>query len=152
MVAVFSLVAALTSVYVSVYAIRKGNKNSSIATLVVLTEALREAWGKFILSIKAVQKEPQSECNRYMYLSELMNVIEAGCAIQNEKSLSGVSKDLMKSHLVNSLELLVGNDYARSEIPKMLTDSTTFEHIKKFLKSQRNYRSRIIIPVEWYEL
>jgi hypothetical protein len=38
------------------------------------------------------------------------------------------------------------------QIPHMLTDGTTFEHIKAFIKSLRNQPLRYNIPVEWYEL
>jgi len=70
----------------------------------------------------------------------------------NEKSLAGFSKEIVHTYLVDSLELIVGNDYARSEIPRMLTDETTFEHIKTFIRSLRNQPLRFIIPIEWYEL
>jgi hypothetical protein len=151
-VAAISLIAALVSIYIAVYAVSKSNKNSSVATMVTLNEAFSEAWRRLISSIKAVQCNPQCEDDRYMHLSELMNLFEAACGIQNENSLSGVSKELIDDYLDETLNMIVGDEYIRSEIPKMLTAPTTFKHIKKYLKSKRNLPLRYIIPVEWYEL
>jgi hypothetical protein len=53
---------------------------------------------------------------------------------------------------VDSLRLIVDNDHARTQIQHMLTDETTFEDIKAFIKSLRHQPLRYIIPVEWYEL
>jgi hypothetical protein len=151
-VAVVSLVAAIVSVYVAVSAIRKGDKNASVAMLVALNEAFRDGWQRVILSIKTIQNDPHSEDTRYTSFSELLNLFEIACAIQNEKSLYGFSKEIIHKYLVDSLELIVSNDYARDQIPRMLTDKSTFEHIKVFLKSQRNQPLKFIIPLEWYEL
>ncbi|WP_263351786.1 hypothetical protein [Acidicapsa acidisoli] len=151
-VAVLSLIAALLSVYFAIRAIRKSDKNSSVATLVTLNEAFREAWQRLISSISSTEQNPASQDNRFADLSELMNLIEIACAIQNEQTLSGVSTELMKTYLDNILDHIVKDSYTRGEIPKMLTDPSTFEHIKKFIQSQRYQSSRIIIPMEWYEL
>jgi hypothetical protein len=150
-VAVISLIAALISIYVAVYAIKKGNKNSSVATLVTLNEAFREAWQRLILSISSYQEHPENKDNRYANLAELINLTELGCAIHDESSLTGVSKNLVKQYLLDTLEIIISDDYLSKQIPDMLTDPTTFEHIRKFLKSQRSQPSKLIIPVEWYE-
>jgi hypothetical protein len=85
-------------------------------------------------------------------LLRLLNLFEIACAIMNEESVAGFSREIIHKYLVNALGLIVGNDYARDQIPKMLTDETTFEHINTFIKSLRNRPLRFIIPVEWYEL
>ena len=150
-VAVISLVAALISIYVAVYTVCKSNNNSSVATLVTLNEAFSEAWRRLISSIKAIQNNPQCEDNRYAHLSELMNLFEAACGIQNENSLSGISKELIGDYLDDTLNLILESEYIRSQIPNMLTAPTTFKHIQEYLKSKRNQPLRYIIPVEWYE-
>jgi hypothetical protein len=151
-VAVASLVAAIVSVYVAVRAIRRSGKNASAAMLVTLSEAFRGGWERVIASIKDLQKGPDAEDTRYKTFSELLNLFEIACAIMNEESIEGFSKQIIHKYLVDSLGLIVGNDYARTQIPHMLTDETTFEHIKAFIKSLRNQPLRYIIPVEWYEL
>jgi hypothetical protein len=151
-VALASFIAAIASVYVAVCATRKSDKNASVAMLVTLSEAFRDGWQRVFSSIKAIQREPDGEDTRYTSFSELLNIFEIACAIMNEKSLAGFSKEIIHKYLVDSLELIIHNEYARSQIPRMLTDETTFEHIKTFIKSLRNQPLRFIIPVEWYEL
>jgi len=120
--------------------------------LVTLSEAFRDGWWRVIESIKAIRKDPNAEDTRYTTFSELLNLFEIASAIMNEESIGGFSKEIIHKYLVDSLGLIVGNEYARTQIPKMLTDETTFEHIKAFIKSLRNRPLRFIIPVEWYEL
>jgi hypothetical protein len=151
-VALASLVVAVASVYVAVVAVRRSDKNASVAMLVTLSEAFRDGWQRVIASVKAIQKDPNVEDTRYTTFSELLNLFEVACAIMNEESIEGFSKEIIHKYLVDSLELIVGNEYARTQIPKMLTDETTFEHIKVFIKSLRNQPLRFIIPVKWYEL
>lgn len=151
-VAAASLVVAAASVYIAVVAVRRSDKNASVAMLVNLSEAFRAGWQRVIASIKAIEKDPKAEDTRYTTFSELLNLFEIACAIMNEKSVAGFSKQIIHKYLVDSLGLIVGNDYARTQIPQMLTDETTFEHIKVFIKSLRNQPLRFIVPVEWYEL
>ena len=151
-VALTSLIVALASLVVSYYAIRKSDINASAAMLVTLSEAFRSAWDRVLEAIKSNRESPSAEDTRYKAFSELLNIFEVACAIINEKSIAGFSKQIIHNYLVDSLGLIVANDYAKSQIPKMLTDETTFEHIKSFIKSLRNQPLRFIIPVEWYEL
>lgn len=151
-VAVASLVIAAASVYIAIVAVRRSDKNASVAMLITLSEAFRAGWQRVIASIKAIDKDPSAEDARYTTFSELLNLFEIACAIMNEKSVAGFSREIIHKYLVDSLGLIVGNDYARMQIPHMLTDETTFEHIKAFIKSLRNQPLRYIIPVEWYEL
>lgn len=151
-IALASLAVAFASLGFSYYAIRKSDINASAAMLVTLSEAFREGWDRVLSSIKTIQKDPNSEDTRYKSFSELLNLFEVACAIINEKSIAGFSKQMIHKYLVGSLGLIVANDYARNQIPTMFTDETTFEHIKGFIKSLRNQPLRFIIPIEWYEL
>lgn len=150
--ALASLVVASASLGVSYYAIRKSDINASAAMLVTLSEAFRSAWDRVLEAIKTNRENPSTEDTRYKAFSELLNIFEVACAIINERSIAGFSKRMIHQYLVESLGLIVVNDYAKGQIPKMLTDETTFEHIKAFIKSLRNQPLRYIIPIEWYEL
>lgn len=151
-IAASSVVVAVAALFVAIWAIRKSDKNSSVAMLVALSEAYRSGWQRVVQSIKAIQNDPNGPDTRYTTFSELLNFIEIGCAIINDDALTGFPKKIVNKFLVDSLELIVGNDYAKNQIPRMLTDETTFEHIKTFIKSLRNQPLRFIIPKEWYEL
>jgi hypothetical protein len=123
-----SLIVAFVALVVALYAVYRGNRNSSVTTLVTLNEACREAWHRFLY--------PDSEEQRQYQLSELMNLLEIACGIQLEKSLAGVSKHLIKDYLKEVLPLLLSNEHAREEMDRMQSSPTTFEHIKLFMKAE----------------
>lgn len=126
---VFTIVAALAALIgipIAVHAIRRGNKNASAATVVTLYDGLRQAWQRF-------ESAPSDGNQRYYELAELMNFIEIACGIHFEGSLVGVSSDLMKEYLKNSLSLIRDDEYALRQIAEMLHSPKTFEHIRKFI-------------------
>ena len=62
-----------------------------------------------------------------------MNLLEIGCAIYMEGSLSGVSRELAEEYLGNVLSLLEANQEARTRIEAMRQSPTTFKYIRQFL-------------------
>jgi hypothetical protein len=143
-VAAASLGVSFAALGVAWYAAYKANRNSSVATLVTLNEAYRQAWERFL-------KQEIDEKARYREFCELMNLIEAGCGIVVEGSLSGMSNKMITIYLNDVLELLKGNEYAKAHIPAMMHSPTTFEYLKAFLKSRPKYLS-VTIPPDWYQL
>jgi hypothetical protein len=139
-----ALLVSMVALIVACYAIFRSNRNSSVATLVTLNEAYREAWDRFL------NNGPDDKA-RYRKFCELMNLIETGCGIVVEGSLSGVSKKMITIYLNDVLELLIENDYAKAHVPEMMHSPTTFECLKAFLKSKAKYLS-VTIPPEWYQI
>jgi len=109
---------------IAIYAVRKGNRNSSAATLVTLNDGFRQAWLRFL--------NAKDEQTMQAEFSELMNLIEIACAIYLEKSLSGVSRELAREYLEGILNLIKSNADARSRIEAMRHSPTTFKYIRKF--------------------
>jgi hypothetical protein len=139
-IAASSLIVALAALIVAGFAIYRGNRNTSAATVVGLNEAFRQAWERFL---------PATGTNRRHQLSELMNLLEIASAIHLEGSLAGVSDDLVKDYLNSVLRLLIGDSYSESEIPTLLEDPKTFIYIKKFMN--RRSELSVTIPTKWYE-
>jgi hypothetical protein len=139
-----SLVVSFAALGVAWYAAYKANRNSSVASLVTLNEAYRQAWERFLT-------KELDEKARYREFCELMNLIETGCGIVVEGSLSGVSTKMITIYLNDVLELLKANEYAKAHVPAMTHSLTTFEYLKAFLKSKPKYLS-VTIPPEWYQL
>jgi hypothetical protein len=108
-IALLSLIVAILALLVALLAIYKGNRNASVATLVTLYEASRQAFGRFL----AAKTE---DAKRYE-LCELMNFLEIAAAILNERSFAGVSKEIQKEYLNEVLECsncsLATNTHAR---------------------------------------
>lgn len=141
-IAVAALAIAVISLVVALFAIYKGNRNSSVATLVMLSEAARAAWQRFLSA---------SETQKSFELAELMNLVEVGCAILNEGSLAGVSKQLLRDYLKEVIGLISKDAYATAEIEKMFSSATTFEHIRKFYKAKRSDPLSVTIPKRWFQ-
>ena len=118
-----SIFISLLALIVAVFAIYKGNRNSSVATLVTLIEASRQAWQRFLSA--------ETDEIKWYELADLMNLLELASAILNEKSFAGVSKDLLSDYLNEAVFLLRNNQYAETAIERMFSTPTTFEHIHK---------------------
>jgi hypothetical protein len=144
-IAIVSFFIALVALAVSMYATFKSNRNSSVATLVTLSEAFREAWSRFI---KATRENDND--TKYYELAELMNLFEIACGIQLENSLSGMSMVLIKEYLEKALGLLISTEYTNKYVPGMLQDPLTFCNIKRFINSRPKYLS-VTIPPSWYQ-
>lgn len=125
-IAIASCALALVAVVIAIYAIRRGNKNSSVATLVTLNDGYRQAWQRF-LAAKGDQREYE--------FSELMNLLEVGCAIDAEKSLVGVSREIAREYLTHALQLLDAHEEARRLTMAASHDPTTFKYVRRFRAS-----------------
>ena len=123
--AVLSVAVSLIALAVAIVAIRKSDRNTSAATLVTLNEGFRQGWHRFLPAEEEVERQHE--------FSELMNLLEIGCAIYMEGSLSGVSRELAEEYLGNVLSLLEANQEARTRIEAMRQSPTTFKYIRQFL-------------------
>jgi hypothetical protein len=137
-----SLGVAFVALAVACYAIYKGNRNSSVATLVAINEAFRQAWQRFLTA--------QDDGAKSYELAELMNLLEIACGTLNERSLAGVSHGIMAAYLKEVLALLIDNEYAKCEITKLLNGPTTFGNIHQYLNIERPSPLSVTIPKEWY--
>lgn len=143
-IAVLSLAVAILALLVAMLAIYKGNRNASVATLVTLYEASRQAFQRF-LSAKT------DDAKRYE-LCELMNLVEIASAILNERSFVGVSREIQREYLNEVLELLIGDTWARETIDKMLSAPSTFAHIRKFYRAKRSQPLSVVHPRQRFQL
>jgi hypothetical protein len=142
-VAVASLAVAIAAMGVSIFAIRRANKTTSAATLVTLNEGFRQAWER------CLQTQSGADAAEYN-LAELLNLLEIGCAIYLEKSLTGNSRELMREYLGNVLGLLAKTETINDQALRLLQTPKTFSFIKQFLK-QKPVLS-VTIPPKWYQL
>jgi hypothetical protein len=143
LIATASLIIALAALAVALYAIFKGNRNSSVASMVTLNEAFRQAWPRFLNATSEEEK-------RYE-LAELVNLFEIACGIQNENTFTGISNRLLKAYLEEVLKLLVGSQYASEQITTLMSQPDTFQNIRKFLNSEQAQALSITIPKKWYQ-
>ena len=141
--AIASLAVAIAAMGVSIFAILRANKTTSAATLVTLNEGFRQAWER------CLQKQQEPGIPKYD-LAELLNLLEIGCAIYLENSLTGNSRELMREYLGSSLALLIKTEAVNDQAFLLLQTEKTFSFIKQFLKEKPPDMS--ITPRKWYEL
>jgi hypothetical protein len=132
----------VAAIGVACYTVYKTNRSSSVATYVSINEAFRQAWDRFF--------EAVDQRARYKELCNLMNLLEMSCAIHQEHSLVGISKGMLKTYLNDVLKLLIEDEYANSQIARMMHSSDTFEYIKEFIGEKA--KLSVTIPPEWYSL
>ncbi|MDZ5454866.1 hypothetical protein [Labrys sp. ZIDIC5] len=120
-----SLVVAIIALLLAWYAVWRGNRNSSAAILVTLNDGLRQGWQRYI--------KASDDGEKLYELAELANILELSAAILMEKSLVGVSRELMEEYLCGSLSLIEDNESARSAIASLRHSPTTFKYLVGFL-------------------
>ena len=128
-IAFVTVVISLSALAVAVFAIRKGNRNSSAATLVTLNDSFRQAWLRFLTA--------KDDASRQYEFAELLNVMEIACAIYLEKSLAGKSRKLAEEYISHILKLLENDPEKRERLVCLINAPTTFEHIRKFREKMR---------------
>ena len=98
--ALASLIIALVGFVVAIYALYRGNRNTSASTIIALNESLRQALERLVSPSGVIDLDQ---------LPELMNLFEIACGIYLENSLAGVSKTLMGNYLGSVLRAVIQN-------------------------------------------
>jgi hypothetical protein len=143
MIGIAALFMAIVSLVVAVYTIGKGNRNSSVATMVTISEASREAWKRFLSA--------KDDRSRSYELAELLNLLEIACSILNEKSFAGASKRLLKDYLNEAVTILRDDPNASNAIEELFSSPSTFKEIQKFYKAKRNNPLSVTKPKQWFQ-
>jgi len=112
---------------VAIYAIRRGNRNASVATLVTLNDGFRQGW----------QRVFSAEADKDHEFSELLNLLEIACGIHKEKSLVGVSRELSREYIEHVILLMERDDDCRRRIAEAIHAPSTFKYIAWLRKDMR---------------
>jgi uncharacterized protein YbcC (UPF0753/DUF2309 family) len=152
-IAIWTLIAGFFGVVIAVFTLRRGNKNSSVASMIPLNAEIREMYDHYLESLSNASFNTPEELEALELkiasrLEKLMNVLELSAAIEVEGTLSGVSRTLMKDYLQRTLEDLIADDYTSSKVSGLLQDENTYIFIRRFLKSKTRVNS--LLPPKWY--
>jgi hypothetical protein len=109
--------------------IRRGNQNSSAASLLAFNEAVRGGWERFLSADDENKKGHQ--------FAELANLLEIASAFQVKGIFVGVSRELLTEYLDDVLRLLDGNDDAKRRLAELAHSDTTFKYLKAFRKKRK---------------
>lgn len=124
------LVATMVGLGFAGWGIRRGNENSSAASLLAFNEAVRGGWERFLSA--------DDEDKKGYQFAELANLLEIACAFQVKGIFVGVSHELLTEYLDDVLKLLNGNDDAKRRLTKLTHSDTTFKYLKAFQKKCGN--------------
>ena len=136
-VAIAGFVIAVASLWLALVTLRRGNKNASAALVVTIHENFRQAWHRVRTS---------SGTTRNIELHELLNLIETTCAIQHERSITGVSRELIEDYLCEILHIIGRDLPARQAIARMRNSPKTFKYLRAFFAEMR--RAGRALPLE----
>ncbi len=137
-----STVIALTLTVVGlIYAGRQFShgRRAPAAALLTIQESFRQAWARFV-------DVPEGAADRrYATLSEVMNLIEIGCALHEEQIFVGRVAEMFEGYLCDVLALINDSPSAKALVEQMLHDRVTFEHILAFVAA---HRERVKIKID----
>ncbi|MBX9616614.1 MAG: hypothetical protein K2X25_13535 [Caulobacteraceae bacterium] len=128
-IAAASLAVAVAALVIASIAWRRSDRNTSAGTLVSLFEAFRHGWDRFL-------DEPDAK-RRDRNFHDLMNMFEVACAIHQDRSVHGASRELLEHYLRDTLSIIAKNDGARALIARMRGDPNVFKFLRRFLKEMR---------------
>lgn len=132
-IAIASAAVSWTALVVALCAIRRSNRNSSVATLVTLNEGFRQAWQRYFAA----------DANKDHEFSELMNLLEIACGIHCEKSLFGISRELSREYIEHVLLLVEGNPEAMNGVKSAVHAPNTFKYIELFRTQMRRRKPNL---------
>lgn len=153
LIAFWSLIGGLTAVIVAIWTLHRGNRNSSVASMIPLNAEIREMWNEYTASFTNLDFTTSlefAELEREIAtkLEELMNVLELAAAIEVEGTLSGVSRVLMRDYLQRVLDNIISDDYTSTKVSELLQDENTYIYVRRFLKKSAPLSA--VLPPQWY--
>jgi hypothetical protein len=116
------------------YGIRRGNQNSSAASLIALNEALRQGWERFLFA--------KDESSKQHNFAELSNALEIACALSVKRVFVGVSQELLTEYLDDVLTLIDANEDAKLRIRALIHSETTFKYLVSYFSNFRRRQKR----------
>lgn len=133
-----TLVLTVGALVVTAWQLFVGRKAASAGALIALNESFRQAWLNF-------SRAADDEARQHAF-ADVMNLLEAACAIFEDKMFIGRAGKLLEDYLCHVFILIRDSDDARERIQAMIVTEKTFEHIYNFLRSHRKQVRGIQLP------
>lgn len=124
-----ALIPTIVALLMTVWQLRAGRHGSSAASVVSLNESLRQAWLHF--------RSANGEEDIQYAFSDVINLLEIACAANEDGLFVGETGKIMKKYLVHVLQAVAQDASAKQRIEKMLEIPGTFQHIYRFVLSNR---------------
>ncbi len=114
-----------------------GRSGASAGAYVTLNESLRQAWLHF---------SSVSDDGKQHAFADVMNLLEAACAIFDDRVFVGKVATLLEDYLCHVFIVIQESDDARNRIEQMILTDKTFEHILRFVSRHRSRIKGIKLP------
>jgi hypothetical protein len=105
----------------------------SAQVVLATTDAFARAWDKV-----ATATDPKAA------FGDLVNLMEAACAVYHDGMLTGRSGKLLRAYLVNVLEQFDSSQGAREALVQLLQTDDTFDELRLFFERVRPERKDLI--------
>lgn len=130
---IISLPIAAGGVIYAALQTRLSRRVASASVTLTASEAFRDAWASMDVH------SGDAEAHRAAF-GDLLNLIEACCAVHRDKLLVGRSGALLDTYLVNTLTQIEQSAPARDLFADLVETDRTFEEIGHFLAAKRRER------------
>lgn len=138
---IFSLPVAAGGVLYAAIQTKLSRRAASASVALSASEAFRDAWS----NLDAHADDPDAHRASF---GDLLNLIEACCAIHRDRLLVGRSGALLDAYLVNTLTQIDQSAPARSLFADLVETDKTFEEIGHFLSMKRRERRDFLVRLQ----
>ena len=107
------------------YTASRGNRNSSAANLISLSEALRESIARY--------SKAEQDTLRASEMTNLINLLETACVVLLDRGIHGRARELIRKLVADLLVIILKNDELRAFMATLRDEPTTFRNIYGFV-------------------
>lgn len=101
-------VATVIALVFTLLEFRSGRRAASASAVISINESFRQAWTRFL------DAPADDERRRYAALADIANLVETGCALQEDAVFAGRSGELLENYLCYVLSLFNNDATARA--------------------------------------
>jgi hypothetical protein len=127
-VTIAGLPIAIGAFFLGYRQLRLARRAASAQTLVALHESFRQAWTRVADAPDDRKEAP---------IRDLLNVVELGCAVVNDKVMAQRTGDVLVEFLCHQILLFEGHDATRGLIERSIQTGSTFEQLGAFMARQK---------------
>lgn len=139
-ITIFGLPVAAIALVLSVRQLYLSQRTGSVATVMAINDSLRESWVDYL--------KATTDSEKSIHFGEICNILELACTVSFDHVLYGKSGKLLKTHILNLLNLISDHDSLREDFLGLLQDHTTFEYIRIFLHKNKKKLVRLRVAVD----
>lgn len=127
-----TIAGVILAFFAIVYAARQlklARSAGSGASLVALTECFRQNWELYL--------QAKDDKSKSFALADLINMLEAACALHRDKIFYGHSRKVLEIYLIGIFRLFQENEQIREKLSDLLQTRETFENIRVFITKHK---------------